>query len=149
MSQTHFPIRPSRIDASTGDSETIASQSRKLPPLMASGATSPSTYLSQSRHSNTKPPVLPPTSVSSFQQVDQLYIPSKTKPPPVPKKRAKSRTANYDHVVRKSGRVSMPTSVSYSVVDFKPTAEHSHAPTVHDGSDDYYQDPDKVHACTG
>ena len=97
---------------------------------MASGTIS-STY-ERRIHSSSKPPIFPPTSVSSLSQ--QLCVPSKTKPPPVPKKRVKS-TANH-------GSVSTPSSVSYSVVDFKPKAECSPAPA--DGSDDYYQDPDKV-----
>ena len=104
---------------------------------MASGKAS-STYERQ-LHLNSKPPILPPTSVFSFQQVDQLYKPSKTKPPPVPKKRAKS-TTNYDLIVRKCGSVSTPSSASCSVLDFKPTAGHAAG-----GSDDYYQNPDKVH----
>ena len=76
--------------------------------------------------SNKKPPILPPTSVSSSRGI----------PPPIPKKHSKS--SNYYRVSGKMRSVSSPSAALCSAVDFKPAA------VVGDGSDDYCQDPDKV-----
>ena len=106
--------------------------------MMASGTVSST---SPRYCSSKKPPIPAPTSVSSFQQVDQS-TPFKAKPPPVPKRQAKLAT-NYYHISRKVGSISLPSAVSCSTVDFKPTAVAA------GGSDDCYQDPDKVQIVYG
>lgn len=101
--------------------------------MMASNTVSRSSTSSCYRSSK-KPPVLPPTSIFSH-QIDQLR-PSNVKPPPIPIKPAKS--ANYYHVSQNLRSGSSHSASCSAAVDSKPAA------VVAGGSDECYQDPDKV-----